>query len=356
MLEGVGVGREGATALSASINFILRDGCGMASTLMFTAVSSNKFRSDVKKWRLFADLMNDVGITLEVAATLVPRHLFLPMICVGNMCKAICGVAAGACNGAINVHWSKGSDISDINAKFGAQHTVTGSLGLVAAALFAKSVSTVPSKALWFMYASLTLLHIVANMKCMKLVTFDYFNTDRMTKVVESFLDRVRRGEDWHNIGVDEPTTISSQESLFFVSTSRRLPIRMGVSFDSLARKLGLHDDAIRDAARDISKQKYSVALGRTGECIHVAVSSDAGPVDKAKGYFHALILRMVVDSDKTICISNSSVLRNSVQEVVDRWWPQFERSAHKAKWDLNKTELSTHGYEVTIIQNEESS
>lgn len=37
------------------------------------------------------------------------------------MCKAICGVAAGACGGAINLHWAKGSDISDINAKFGAQ-------------------------------------------------------------------------------------------------------------------------------------------------------------------------------------------------------------------------------------------
>lgn len=81
VLEGVGVGREGATALSASINFIVRDGCGMASTLMFTALTSNKFRSNVKKWRLFADIMNDIGITLEVAATLVPRHLFLPMIC-----------------------------------------------------------------------------------------------------------------------------------------------------------------------------------------------------------------------------------------------------------------------------------
>ena len=33
----------------------------------------------------------------------------------------MCGVAAGACNGAINLHWARGSDISDINAKFGAQ-------------------------------------------------------------------------------------------------------------------------------------------------------------------------------------------------------------------------------------------
>ena len=121
VLEGIGVGREGASALSASLNFIVRDGCGMASTLLFTAASSSRFRHDVKKWRLFADIINDVGITLEVAATLVSQHLFLPMICAGNMCKAICGVAAGACGGAINLYWATGSDISDINAKFGAQ-------------------------------------------------------------------------------------------------------------------------------------------------------------------------------------------------------------------------------------------
>ncbi len=81
VLEGVGVGREGASVLSASLNFIVRDGCGMASTLLFTALSSAKFKTDVKKWRILADVMNDIGITLEVTATLVPQHLFLPMIC-----------------------------------------------------------------------------------------------------------------------------------------------------------------------------------------------------------------------------------------------------------------------------------
>lgn len=34
----------------------------------------------------------------------------------------MCGVAAGACGGAIELYWAdKGSDISDINAKFRAQ-------------------------------------------------------------------------------------------------------------------------------------------------------------------------------------------------------------------------------------------
>jgi hypothetical protein len=81
VLEGLGVGREGATALSASINFLVRDGFGMASSLIFTAVSANKFRANVKKWRMFADIINDVGITVEVAATLVRKELFLPILC-----------------------------------------------------------------------------------------------------------------------------------------------------------------------------------------------------------------------------------------------------------------------------------
>lgn len=81
ILEGVGVGREGATALSALLNFLVRDGCGMAANLLFTAVASSSFSSDVKRWRIFADVMVDIGITLEVAATMVPPAFFLPMIC-----------------------------------------------------------------------------------------------------------------------------------------------------------------------------------------------------------------------------------------------------------------------------------
>ena len=81
ILEGVGVGRQGATSLSALLNFLIRDGCGMAANLLFTAMASSSFRIDAKRWRIFADTMIDIGITLEVAATIVPKALFLPMIC-----------------------------------------------------------------------------------------------------------------------------------------------------------------------------------------------------------------------------------------------------------------------------------
>ena len=111
ILEGVGVGRAGATALSATLNFLIRDGCGMVASLLFTSYAARGFRRHVKRWKFFADIMVDLGITLEILAPSVlsnPRLCgwFLPLLCLGNTCKALCGVAAGACGGAMQMHWA----------------------------------------------------------------------------------------------------------------------------------------------------------------------------------------------------------------------------------------------------------
>jgi hypothetical protein len=262
---------------------------------------------------------------------------------VGNMCKAICGVGAGACNGAINVHWSKGSDISDINAKFGAQHTVTGSLGLICAAYFAKSVNNLPLNILWFLYSLLTALHVFANMMCLRLVAFNYFNSERMTMVVENFLDRIKHGEDSNKIFVEEPVLVSSKEGLFF-GLSRRIPIRMGISFNYFIKSSHMDGEGLNEAIEEVSNQNYSVALG-TDRSILVAVNENADNTDKTKAFFHALILRKLVESDKSIC--NGRALKNAVQEIMNNSWPQFRASAVNAHWDLSKTELGTKGWGV---------
>jgi len=111
ILEGVGVGRAGATALSATLNFIIRDGCGMVASLLFTSYAAHSFRRNVKRWKYFADVMVDIGITLEIIAPSVLSYpmlsgYFLPLLCLGNVCKALCGVAAGACGGALQMHWA----------------------------------------------------------------------------------------------------------------------------------------------------------------------------------------------------------------------------------------------------------
>jgi hypothetical protein len=357
VLEGVGVGREGATALSALMNFLVRDGCGMAATLVFTSVASSRFKSDVKRWRLFADVMVDLGITLEATATLVPKALFLPMISIGNMCKAMCGVAAGACGGAINLHWAKGSDISDVQAKFGAQHTVTGSLGLIFAALFARSVSTVNQTKLWTLYALLTILHVVANMRCMRLISFDSFNNARMKFLVQEFLDWKRTGSDIPGPTFSTPSEIAEREPLFFIGGQvpglSSCPIHLGVSFNELVRLSGLSAAELETSLLKVLKDsRYVVKAGistRGSLTVVVSFLANTEPRDQAKAFLHALLLSHELNQTRANDLESIAKTEAKMRENITAIWDVFERSCHAAGWDLSKTELRSKGFELEV-------
>ena len=349
VLEGVGVGKEGATALSAALNFLVRDGCGILSSLLFTSLAAPQFKSDVKRWRLFADIILDVGITLEISAAHFPPSLFLPLISVANIFKAMCGVAAGACSGPINLFWARGSDISDISAKFGAQNTLTGALGLVFAAIFARSVSTLPSRPLWLLYGALTLLHIYANRRCMRLITFNSFNTLRLDMVISRFL-QVFQKEGPPPV-VPSPSEVARKEPLLFFPMrglgGPRHPIRLGVSFNEFL-------DHTREHTRENPRlllglePQYWIAVGRRARnpFILVAFPTDSDSRDRAKAYFHARLLDQILVDGKYETVEEAEAIAS---RDVEKAWNSFTTSCLRVGWDLAETELKSRGYEVAI-------
>ena len=365
ILEGVGVGREGATALSALLNFLVRDGCGMFASLAFTSMAAPFFRTDVKRWRLFADIMVDVGITLEVAAVQAPPALFLPLISVGSMCKAMCGVAAGACSGPINLYWAKGSDISDISAKFGAQNTVTGSLGIVFAALFVKSVSTLPLQPLWILYGALTFLHIVANRRCMRLMAFDSFNTLRMDMVLARFFQDYDFAKDEYTSPILSPQQVARLEPLLFttiISGRPTHPIHLGVSFHEFLDHSREHSRESPRLLLGIEKE-YWIAVGKRtrNPQILVALPENVLPVDTAKAYFHARVLdHLLVTTTSTTTNNDNGASQStsamSIEEIeakaskrVEKVWRVFKTASSKSGWNFAETELKTRGFEVVM-------
>ncbi|CAB9517294.1 RUS1 family protein C16orf58 homolog [Seminavis robusta] len=390
ILEGVGVGREGATALSALMNFLARDGCGMIATLLFTSVASSRFRADVKRWRLVADIAVDIGITLEIAAVATPPNLFLPMICLGNMCKAICGVAAGACGGSINLHWAQGSDISDINAKFGAQNTITGMVGLIFAALFARSVASWKLWKLWILYSALTLLHIVANIRCMRLIDFQSLNNVRLNIVLQDFLQwwDLQSQSSSDNVSstaaatpiLSTPSKVSKMEPLFFLPKrfyprqnaihKRSVPIFFGQSFNEfcersrhasgaeIAETLQTAPAELLDTA--FGTDDYLVSAGvisasKRKLCVNVIFREDATPETEAKAYLHAILLGRhlkTLEKMKDFPLDNDvavmAIEAKTEQEEIGYAWNLFQAGCYVAGWDLTKTEMQTMGYEVT--------
>ena len=102
LLEGVGVGATGATAASAAAQFIARDMCGMVGGLVFTLVKGRHLDAEAKQWRLFADLANNAGMAMELAAPLAnDRGWFLALACAGSVARSLCGCAAGATRAAL---------------------------------------------------------------------------------------------------------------------------------------------------------------------------------------------------------------------------------------------------------------
>jgi len=355
VLEGIGVGREGATAISATLNFIVRDGAGMMAGLIFTAMKASHFRYNVKKWKLFADCIVDLGLTLELSSTLLPRQFFLPMICMASMCKSICGVAAGASGGAIQVYWAdKGSDISEVNSKFGAQSTITGAIGLIFSAMFAQSISkTGNAHFVWLIYTILTIVHIFANIQCLKHIHLDYFNKDRMDIVSRHFLaicqrddeeGRIEsRGESKFEMKMLTPKEVSKKESLFFLSLKRgNSPIIFGASMDDLYT-------ATLCSANDIVKQldnryiiKVSKAFNRRWIII-VAMDVQASEEDYLKAYFHGILLSTLLYAQKVEPSSTFDLIENKAAMICQNLWNEYKVLAIQAGWNLQKSALASH-------------
>ena len=404
ILEGVGVGRSDATALSATLNFLLRDGCGMIASLLFTSLAASTFRRNIKRWKYFADIMVDIGITLEIVAPSVLatrfRCYFLPLLCLGNVCKALCGVAAGATGGAFQMFWAvelTGSEegISEVSAKNGAQRTVMGGLGLILAGLTAHWLdaaddasenSRMHKKELWIgMYCLLTFLHLTFNWMSLKLVALDWLNGWRLHHVIDGFLTSLDKASFWTLSDEDKasrdlrgcvtcsnPREASSAEPIFFFPELQskkmhlcKYPIRLGVSFNELIDKSKdstLFLPSLLVDTLETHNANYILKVGHFGKqkseksrCILVCYTSKCCGEEKAKAYLHAcLVGRALVEEsmqNTSSMLWNEDELIHRAEKVgqvnINTLWPSFATCTGKAGWKLDKTEISTNGYEL---------
>ena len=72
----MGVGNESASALSATLTWLLRHGAGMGGQILFTWTQGSDLDNQCKKWRLLADLLNDTAMMLELSGPLWPQWSF----------------------------------------------------------------------------------------------------------------------------------------------------------------------------------------------------------------------------------------------------------------------------------------
>lgn len=265
VLKTLGVGDGSATVLSATLTWILRDGCGMITNIIFISKKSNMLDNHPKQWRLTADILNDLAMLIEL--------LFSSpyVLCVSSMFRAVVGVAGGATRTPIIMHQAKrGSNFADVQAKDSAQETVVNLIALCLNVVFVPKI--VQNQVLtWCFFIFFMIMHIFFNYRGVRSVKSNLLNYYRLEVVIEKKIFGIHEVNDEEDIfralvprkswslGAEiEMSTINQGEPTFeFVNDT--------ILVDSVGKKIHFVKDSSR---KDVLKSYLLVNLGyKTDKC-----------------------------------------------------------------------------------------
>jgi Vitamin B6 photo-protection and homoeostasis len=194
MFEAAGVGDATATAWTAAIAWALRDGTGLLGSLVYTYLVSDQLDAHVKEFRLFADIINDVGFTLDMIAPWLGRNsvYYWYVSATSVLCKTMCGISAGATKGSITQHFAIHGNMADLNAKESTQETIVTLIGMVGGIYAAKYLQeyeqTHDSRvATWILFVVLTVVHVWANYQGVSLLRLRTINRSRIDQCMQEF-------------------------------------------------------------------------------------------------------------------------------------------------------------------------
>uniref|UniRef100_M1CQX4 Protein root UVB sensitive/RUS domain-containing protein n=1 Tax=Solanum tuberosum TaxID=4113 RepID=M1CQX4_SOLTU len=158
LLSAIGVGEKSATVIGATFQWFLRDLTGMLGGVLFTCYQGSNLDSNAKMWRLVADLMNDLGMLMDLVSPLFPSA-FVFIVCIGSLSRSFTGVASGATRAALTQHFALENNAADIAAKEGSQETLATMIGMALGMLLAR-LTIGHSFPIWISFLSLTMFHM----------------------------------------------------------------------------------------------------------------------------------------------------------------------------------------------------
>ena len=348
VLTAAGVGSAEATAMSAAVSWALRDGAGMIGGLLFSYAASAQFDSHVKEFRLFADVINDVGLTLDMMAPYAGRGRVLYITSLATICKTMCGMAAGATKGSITHHFAIHGNMADLNAKESTQETLVSLLGMtfgVGLARYLHALEKQDDKAgqsiSWAIFIFLTVVHVMTNYLGVKILKLRTLNRERAEVALDSLINEcVDRCEDSVNndtrvelldvepmlrtiLTPDISESLWSSSYKLFFSGGLHLRARVGDAFQGMEQ---VEASEIMEAFKD---ERYFITLkksGRAREIISVVLCAGSTEEDELKAFVHALVLLALCKRNQ--CSLNEDVCHQKYTSTANTCVKQLFRTA----------------------------
>jgi hypothetical protein len=192
----------------------------MIGSLCFAYLYSDVFEVNIKEWRLFADLLNNVGLTLDLLISLYPEY-YLVFTALSAFSKACCGVCAGATKGRISAHFAVRDHLSDVIAKESTQETAVALTGMLVGSICVKFIGT-DTLSNWAVFVTLLCVHVWANYNLVRVLILDTINPQRSFLLTDAILRATEGLKDENEVGIADmvrqqltPQSIARRESIF---------------------------------------------------------------------------------------------------------------------------------------------
>ncbi|XP_026539248.1 RUS1 family protein C16orf58 homolog isoform X2 [Notechis scutatus] len=330
VLKGVGVGDETSTVAAATITWILKDGTGMLGRIAFAWSKG-----------LFADVLNDVAIFMEIVAPAFPG-CFTLIVCASGFFKCIVGVAGGATRAALTMHQARRDNMADVSAKDGSQETLVNLAGLLFS-LFLIPLVVDNLLLTYALYALFTILHLYANYQAVRAVCMETVNRARLHLVLQHYL---KWGE------VPGPAVINPQEPLL-LGFRQQLKITLGAPLHTVTSSVADFQKALEGNASN-----YLIFFNRPAGLISILLHRQAVSVDVIKAYTHGLLLEVLLYQDMETCTLERRSLLNlqhllckesskedprihsEMHQFLDRIFPKFLAGLTAAGWVTDRNLL----------------
>ncbi|XP_053219535.1 RUS family member 1 isoform X5 [Podarcis raffonei] len=322
VLKGVGVGDEASTVTAATVTWILKDGTGMLGRIVFAWSKGSKLDCDAKQWRLFADVLNDMAILMEILAPAFPA-CFTLIVCISGFFKCIVGVAGGATRAALTMHQARRDNMADVSAKDGSQETLVNLAGL---------------------FFSLLLIPLVAdNLRAVRSICMETLNRARLRLVLRHFLQRGK---------VLGPALANPQEPLV-PGFQQQLRVNLGTPLHTVASRVADFQKALEGNATN-----HLIFVSRAAGTVSILLHRLAGSVDVIKACTHAFLLEVLLYQDVTTSALEEESLLNlqrrlreepenkdstaisETHQLLDKIFPRFLAGLTAAGWVTDRNLL----------------
>ncbi|KAH6798707.1 root UVB sensitive protein of unknown function [Perilla frutescens var. frutescens] len=341
LLSAIGVGEKSATVIGATFQWFLRDLTGMLGGVLFTFYQGANLDSDAKMWRLVADLMNDLGMLMDLLSPLFPSA-FVVIVCLGSISRSFTGVASGATRAALTQHFALQNNAADISAKEGSQETLATMIGMALGMLLAH-ITMGHSIVIWFCFLSLTIFHMYANYKAVRCLTLSTLNIERSSILLSHYM-KTGQVLSPKQISVMEhilPLWMTSWMSSRVVNVGQR--VRLGVRISSL------NSDEVVDLSRLASSyyNKGKYILHSRKSIVSVIMHRDSTAADVLRAFMHALVLAKLDDKNRSMHLESQSWMDKNYEDFVLKlrssgWRTERLLSpsvAWKANWSINPSD-----------------